>query len=80
MSGHKFSLIQETFEEPIDEKLKFSSRWTLWEFVDVENYEKQMKQVAWFNDAVSFAKAYTVVPHFKVDKFFYDSEKQTVPT
>ena len=78
--------IKETFEDSVAPALNFKQSWTLWEFVDakkegandVENFKRQNHKVAWFNDAVSFAKVYKTIPHFKVENFFYNKEAETV--
>lgn len=69
---------QETFEEPIDPCIEFSSRWGLWEHYEGGDFEMSMSKVAWFGDAVSFAEAWVNLPHSDIKKYFYNSDTQSV--
>lgn len=60
------------FEEILDEKLAFSQKWIVWEHYDTEDYQKSMRQIAWFHDVLSFAEAWRNIPHSEVKNFFYN--------
>ena len=74
--------MDETFDEPIDDKLKFRTPWTLWEHYESQtskmDYASSMCKACWFNDLMSFSIAWSTIPHSDLTNIFFDDTKKTV--
>jgi len=84
--------ITEVYEEPIAPELKLSQEWVIWESYDSApgqhaGYKKtqnaatwaNMQKVAWFGDIVTFWQLWNTLNFSKLENYFQDKERQTVP-
>lgn len=68
----------EGFTEPLTSELKLSHPWVLWEQWQTEkgqDYNKSLKQVAAFNDVISFWQVWNNLEHANLTKCFSDPDK-----
>lgn len=69
---------KEDFAELVDPKLRFESRWALWEHYDTQDYAKAMRKVAWFDDVISFSEAWVNSQHRDIHNFFFNEETKNI--
>lgn len=74
--------LEETFEEPCLEDLKFKNSWTLWEHYDHTmgdmDYASSMCKTCWFNDLISFSIAWNTIPHRDLTNIFFNDQTRTI--
>ena len=55
-------------------------KWTIWEFIDYDNKEKNKdygaknRKVCWFDNLVQFHKCWNIIPHAKVSNVLITDE------
>ena len=69
--------MEETFDEPLLEALKFNHPWTLWEHYESQgsgkmDYASSMCKACWFNDLMSFTVAWSTIPHSDLANIFFN--------
>lgn len=69
----------EQFPEPVTSELKLHHPWVLWEQwkldKNCQDYDKSLKQVAAFNDVISFWQVWNNLEHANLTKCFSDPDK-----
>ena len=74
--------LEETYDTPVIDELKFRCDWTLWEHYEAQgeqmDYANSMCKACWFNDMVSFSTAWNTIPHRDLNNIFYNNETRTV--
>lgn len=63
-------------------EVKFRCDWTLWEHYESAgpkmDYASSMCKACWFNDMVSFAVAWSTIPHRDLTNIFFNDETRTI--